>query len=600
MTPLLTISDWQSAYRNGADPMPLLHQLRSKMAERGLPVYLHVLPSSSLNQQLEALEGLAANYPSREQLLQANPLWGIPFVVKDNIDVADTPTTAACPAFEHKPPRHAVVVQRLLDSGAVCMAKTNLDQFATGLVGSRSPFGSVSSAWSADHISGGSSSGSAVAVATGDVPFSLGTDTAGSGRVPAAFNHVVGFKPTPGRSPTAGVLPACRSLDCVSIFGLTVQDAASVLAIIEGPSAEDAYSRVVQGPSKWRRTLRIGIPSGLPDGVGSEESRAFQQAQAMLQAMGHEIVHFDFKSLEEIAALLYQGPWVAERHLVIRDLLDSQPDTIEPSVRQVISKAKQYTADDVFAAQYRLKALCREANALWNGRDTMLVLSAPNHLTHDEVAADPIGVNASLGVFTNFVNLLGWCALALPVDISDQGLPLGITFIAPEGHDAALAAFGNDFQKAANQPLGFTGEAFRNSERVKGLRVAPTLPLAVVGAHLTGLPLNHQLTDLGATLREATQTAPHYCLFALPGTTPAKPGMQKVPSGGRPIDVEVWDMPIDKVGQFLAGIPPPLGIGSVELASGLHVHGFLCESHALERAKNISHFGGWRAYLSSL
>lgn len=497
------------------------------------------------------------------------------------------------------PPRYSVV-QRLLDSGAVWMAKTNLDQFATGLVGSRSPFGAVSSAWSADHISGGSSSGSAVAVAAGDVPFSLGTDTAGSGRVPAAFNHVVGFKPTPGRSPTTGVLPACRSLDCVSIFALTVQDAASVLAIIEGPSAEDPYSRVIQGPSKWRSALRVGIPSSLPGGVGSEESRAFEQAQFMLQAMGHEIVPFDFEPLAEVGALLYQGPWVAERHLVLRDLLSSQPESIDPSVRKIVSSAAQYNADDVFAAQYRLKALSMQASALWRGVDVMLVPSAPSHPTHAELSEDPIGVNASLGAFTNFVNLLGWCALALPVAVSAQGLPLGITFIAPDGHDAALAEFGNDFQKAANQPLGATRAAFRSTAQVKRLQVAQTLPLAVVGAHLSGLPLNHQLTDLGATLREATQTAPSYCLFALPGTSPAKPGMRKVASGGRSIAVEVWDMPIDKVGQFLAGIPPPLGLGAIELASGIQVHGFLCEAYVLEHAEDISRHGGWRTYLNTL
>lgn len=599
----LTLTDWCAAYRDGADPSALLPPLRARLAAQGAPVYLHVADEAALVSQVSRLQALADTHPTRAALLAAHPLWGVPFAVKDNIDIAGAPTTAACPAFAHTAHRHATVVQRLLDAGAVWLAKTNLDQFATGLVGTRSPYGAPSSAWSAAHVSGGSSSGSAVAVARGDVPFSLGTDTAGSGRVPAGFNHIVGLKPTPGRCPTTGVLPACRSLDCVSVFALTVDDAAAVLAVIEGADADDAYSGFTPGPARWQPRLRVGVPSALPPEVQADEAAAFEAALATLRGQGHQLIPFDFQPLAEVAALLYQGPWVAERHLVLRELLARQPDALDPSVRYIVAAGAGYSADDTFMAMYRRQALARRAQALWQEMDVLVLPTAPGHPTHADLAADPIGANSVLGLFTNFVNLLGWCALAVPASVAASGLPKGISFVAPGGHDAALAAFGRQWQAAAAQTLGATGVAYTDRPAPWASITQPTLPIAAVGAHLSGLPLNHQLTSLGATLQTTTTTAARYRLYALPDTTPPKPGLQRVADGdpgGTAIAVEVWDVPLAGVGTFLAGIPAPLGLGSVELVDGRHVHGFLCEAHALQRAKDISHHGGWRTYLSSL
>jgi allophanate hydrolase len=600
--PLLTIDDWQSACRAGASPEGDLTARRDAIARRGAPVYLHVVEPRALRERVAALEALAATFADREALLAAHPLWGVPFVVKDNIDLEGAPTTAACPAFSYQPPRSATVVQRLLDAGAVCLAKCNLDQFATGLVGTRSPYGAPSSVWSAQHVSGGSSSGSAVAVALGEVPFSLGTDTAGSGRIPAAFNHIVGLKPTPGRVSTAGVLPACRTLDCPSIFALTVDDACQVLAVVEGPDDADPYSRFEPGPPARPGPLRIGVPSPMPPQVDADMAAAFAQGAGSLRRDGHRIVEVDFTPLFEVAELLYGGPWVAERHWVVRDLLARDPAALDPAVRQVVAQAERFSADDVFAAQYRLQALSRRAAQLWRDCDLLVVPTAPRHPRLAEVAADPLGTNSQLGLFTNFVNLLGWCALAVPAAMSGSGLPLGLTFIAPGGHDATLAAVGRRWQAVAAQALGATGRPWSApaAPPARAPATSPVLPVAVVGAHLSGLPLNHQLTDLGATLMERTHTAPCYRLFALPATTPPKPGLLRVADGGRAIEVEVWALPLERVGAFLAGIASPLGLGSVALQDGRQVHGFVCEPVALQGAPDVSAHGGWRAYLASL
>ncbi len=606
MSDLLTIGDWRAAYLAGASPRDLLAAQRDRLATRGRPVYLHILSAAALDAQLDALEASTASdvaLADPAERLRRLPLWGVPFVVKDNIDVAGLPTTAGCPAFAFTPERHATLVQRLLDAGAICLGKTNLDQFATGLVGTRSPYGAPASAWSANHVSGGSSSGSAVAVALGDVPFSIGTDTAGSGRIPAGFNHVVGLKPTPGHVSMAGVLPACRTLDCPSVFALQVQDAGAVLAAIEGLDPADDFSRFQPGPARFADRLRIGVPAPpWPASVQADVVQAHAAAVQALQARGHRIVPLDFSVLHEVADLLYAGPWLAERHLVLRDLLERDPDAIDPTVRAVITPAARMSADDAFAARYRLQALARQADALMGDCDVLMVPTAPYHPTFSQVAADPLGANGGLGLYTNFVNLLGWCALALPADVSPAGLPVGLTFIAPGGFDAALARFGADWQALAAQPLGATGRAWAASagDTLPQPASEPMLPIAVVGAHLSGLPLNHQLTDLGATLIEAAQSAPAYRLHALPGTTPPKPGLLRVAEGGASIALELWAVPMREVGRFLAGIPAPLGLGTLTLADGRAVHGFICEPAALAAAEDVSRFGGWRAYLASL
>jgi allophanate hydrolase len=580
---LRTIADWQAAYRGGAALGDLLPALRSAMAARGAPVYLHVASEAELQAQIQA-QSQALQRRARDL-----PLYGVPFVVKDNIDIAGVPTTAACPDFAHVPTVHASVVQRLLDAGAVWLAKANLDQFATGLVGTRSPHGAPASVLAPGRISGGSSSGSAVAVASGDVPFSLGTDTAGSGRVPAAFNGLVGLKPTPGRVSTAGVLPACRTLDCISVFAHRADDAAAVLAVIEGADAADAYSRFTPGPAQLPERLRLGVPLHMPP-LQAGYQAAFEAAATRARTAGHTLVALDFQPLFDVAAMLYSGPWVAERHAVVRHLLAQRPDSLDAVVRSVIEQATRYSATDTFEAQYRLREASVKLQDLWQQVDLLLVPTAPNHPTFDEVAADPIGANARLGTFTNFVNLLGWCALALPAGSTAQGLPFGVTLIAPACADAALLRLGSTWvnEAAAGAPHGTP------------VASVPTMPIVVVGAHLSGLPLNWQLLERGATLRCATRTAPRYRLYALPGTVPPKPGLLRVDAGGSAIDVEVWDMPVAAVGSFLALVPSPLSLGSIELDDGRHVHGFLCEPWALQGAIDISATGGWRAHLAQL
>ena len=605
-TTLLTLADWRLAYRQGASVRALLTARMQRLgASPALPNWLLRLDLLALEPRLQALEALRLAAASPDALLEQYPLFGVPFAVKDNIDVAGLVTTAACPAWAREATESATAVRRLLAAGAVLIGKTNLDQFATGLVGTRSPYGTPSCTFSADRISGGSSAGSAVVVSRGEVAFALGTDTAGSGRVPAGFNNVVGLKPTPGRISTAGVLPACRSLDCVSVFALTVNDAAAVLAVLEGPDDADIYSRFAPGPSRLPTPLRVGIPRAAVLDAGQGYDTAWAQALARLQALGAQVTELDFTPLLDVAKLLYDGPWVAERYATVQGLLESQPQALDATVAAVIQRATQYSAVDTFRAAYALKAAQQQTAAVWRDVDLLMVPTAPRHPSFDDVAADPIGANALLGTYTNFVNLLGWSALALPSGFTPANLPFGVTFIAPANADAALAHWGQGWQAAAALRLGATHGASAPAAAQGGDTTAPTpathatLALAVVGAHLSGLPLNGQLRERGATLRRATHTAPCYRLFALPGTTPPKPGMQRVEQGGRALAVEVWDLPMTQVGSFLALIPQPLGLGTVELADGQRVHGFLCESVALVGARDITHFGGWRAFLAA-
>jgi len=588
--PPRSIAQWRQLVAGGGDPLPGLQQCRAAALGSGeLALWISLATDAQWQAQLEQLAARLAEPLSRAELVQRYPLLGVPFAVKDNIDIAGVPTTAACKAFERLPARHATVVQRLLDAGALWLGKTNLDQFATGLVGTRSPYGRPASVFDATRISGGSSSGSAVAVARGQVAFALGTDTAGSGRVPAGFNQLVGLKPTPGRVSTAGVLPACRSIDCVSLFTHTVDDAALLLALVEGADTGDDYSAFATGPSQLPAAARIGVPRA-PDFFGDAGyAPMFEAAIERARARGHPVVELDFAPLYAVAALLYEGPWVAERHSAVRELFGAHPEAFDPAVRQIIARAAAFSATDTFEAQYRLQHMRRALQALWQQVDVLMVPTAPGHPHFAEIDADPLGVNARLGTYTNFVNLLGWCALALPAGMTESRLPFGVTFIAPAAHDAALAAFGRCWEGADPPSLPQPQPA-----------TMPTLPIAVVGAHLSGLPLNGQLLERGARLLERTRTAPHYRLFALPGTQPPKPGLMRMAESGAAIELEVWDMPLAALGSFLALIPPPLGLGSVQLDDGRFVHGFLCESHALAGARDISHFGGWRAYLASL
>lgn len=581
-----TLSEWQKAYRDEAlDPTAALHALRAQLAPDD-PAWIYILTESEVDAQIQALTS------PREQ-----PLYGVPFVIKDNIDMAGVPTTAACPAFGYTPDEDATTVAKLRAAGAIVLAKTNLDQFATGLVGTRSPYGAVPNSFDPAYVSGGSSSGSAVAVARGLVPFSLGTDTAGSGRVPAGFNSIVGLKPTKGRFSIKGVVPACKSLDCVSIFALTVDDAETVATVMEGFDPADGYSRSQPHPTRyWPKALRFGIPDR-HDWFGDHNvEQAWETTLKQVEAMGVELVPMDFTPMQTLAQLLYGGPWVAERHAAIAEFMAGHAEEMNPVVRGIIKQATQFSATDAYRAEYQRAELARRIQQTMTDVDALLVPTAPRLPTIQQVQADPVRINSQLGTWTNFVNLADCSALALPADLRSDGLPFGITLIAPAWQDAALADFGRHWQSAHPWKRGATNlplpEPATTHEPPAG-----HVRLAVVGAHLSGMPLNYQLTERRARFVESTVTASHYRLYALPDTTPPKPGLVKAESGGE-IVVELWDVPLDQFGSFVALIPPPLGIGTVTLKDGREVKGFICESIATHGAEDITELGGWRAYMA--
>jgi allophanate hydrolase len=529
------------------------------------------------------------------------PLHGLRFAIKDNIDALGIATTAACPAFAYQPTANASVVQKLLNSGATLVGKTNLDQFACGLNGTRSPYGAVPNAFNADYVSGGSSAGSAYVVATGQVDFSLGTDTAGSGRVPAGLNNIVGIKPSKGLLSALGVVPAAQSVDCVSIFARTVGVAARVLQAAQGPDVQDPYSRTLQLANKpYGRQFRFGVPNTLAFFGDTQAQAAFEQAVAQLTALGGTAVSIDYTPLAQAAALLYESALVAERYAAIRPFFDAHEDQVIEPVRSIIARGREFSAADLCIAQTQLRAYGQQAAAMWKDIDVLLVPTAPTHYTIAAMQAKPVELNRNLGTYTNFVNLLDYAAISVPSSIRPDGLPFGITFIGPCGSDWPLAELGQRYHHSTGLTQGATGEALPAPQSLAGLQdSAATLKIAVVGAHLSGMPLNSQLTERGAQLSQATTTAASYRLYALPGTVPPKPGLRRVSADGAAIALEVWDMPLDQVGSFLALIPQPLGLGNVELADGSWVTGFICEGHALEAAQDVTEHGGWRAYVGS-
>ncbi len=532
----------------------------------------------------------------------AGALAGLRFAIKDNIDAAGLNTTAGCAAYAYVAQDDAAVVRKLLGAGAQLVGKTNLDQFACGLNGTRSPYGVVPNSFDARYVCGGSSSGSAYAVATGQVDFALGTDTAGSGRVPAGLNNIVGLKPSRGLISTRGVVPAARSVDCVSIFARTVATAAQVLAQAMGYDPADPYSRKLPMASRpFPASLRVGIPDVLEFHGDQLSDKAFAQAVEQIGAHGGKAVRVSFRSLAQAAALLYDSALVAERYHAIREFFDADPQQVMEPVRAIIAQGRDYTAADVFEAQTQLQALRQQVAAMWNDIDVLMVPTAPTHCTIAQMQADPIALNRKLGAYTNFVNLLDYAALSVPSSIRPDGLPFGITLIGPCGSDWQLAELGQRYHLASGMTQGATGLPLPSAQTIPGLTASGTVKLAVVGAHLSGMPLNGQLTERGATLVCASQTAAHYRLYALPGTVPPKPGMLRVAEQrGARIDVEVWQMPTEHYGSFVALIPSPLCIGTLELADGSAVQGFLCEAQATTGAQDISQFGGWRAYIAWL
>lgn len=509
------------------------------------------------------------------------PLRGWTFAVKDNIDVASLPTTAACPEFSHMPEKNAFVVQRLIDAGAIVIGKTNLDQFATGLNGTRTPHTIPRNAINADYVSGGSSSGSAIAVALGEVDFSLGTDTAGSGRVPAAFNNLAGIKPTRGRWSASGLVPACRSLDCITVFAKTLREAVDVDRVVAGFDSSDPFSRVGEMrclPSQKRLAV---LPESQREFFGDAESaRLYAGAIRKAASLGWELVEFDYEPFLAAAALLYNGPWVAERSAALREFMATHADSVHPVVRGIVEGGEKFSAVDAFAAQYRLTELICFTSPLWRECASMLLPTAGTIYTVDQMLADPVRLNSHLGRYTNFVNLMDLCAVAVPAGFRSDGLPFGVTFIGPAWTDEAQIRFSGEFL---------------------GEQIATTdcgIKLAVVGAHLRGQPLNHQLLDLGAAFVGQTRTAAIYRLFALPDSVPPKPGLVRTGEGAA-IEVEVWQLTVAAFGRFVAAIPAPLGIGTVRLESGESVKGFICEDYAVRDAEEITRFGGWRGYLAA-
>ncbi|WP_353160625.1 allophanate hydrolase [Acinetobacter guillouiae] len=589
-----TISDWQRAYQTGEINIEKLCDLVSEFDPQD-NAWISIATVEQIKQQIEDLQ---IDTHDLENIYLQFPLYGIPFAVKDNIDVKGFVSTAACKIISHPAEQDAALVQLLKNAGAVVVGKTNLDQFATGLVGTRSPYGAVKNSFNPNYVSGGSSSGSASVVARGLVPFSLGTDTAGSGRVPAGFNNIVGLKPTKGRFSNHGLLPACKTVDCISIFALTVIDAEYVANLLEKHDARDSYSRKnpKTAPARFTSKLNFAIPDTLKFFDDQQSEQAFNQALKLLESFQASITEIDFTAFEKLAVQLYQGPWVAERTAALEDFIEQNPEAFDQTVLEIVKQGYQYTAIDAYNAEYLKQDLAREIQEKLAQFDALIVPTSPTIYTIEEMKIEPIKFNSHFGTYTNFTNLADLSALALPAGFREDGLPFGITLIAPAWHDAALTHFGKLWQRYLDLKLGAT-QAKLKSTQLDLTRSDHHIRVAVVGAHLTGMPLNFQLTSRDAVHIETTKTASKYSLYALNGTVPPKPGLARNEAEGKAIIVELWDIPTARFGEFVAEIPTPLGMGNVELEDGRWVKGFICEPYGLEDAENISHLGGWRAYI---
>ncbi len=592
-----TAAEILNAYRDGtAAPEDMVARSFARIRAHGDPAIF-----IALRDEAEVIAEARALVQTGDKTL---PLFGIPVAVKDNIDVEGLPTTAACPAYSYRPSRDATCVARLRQAGALIIGKTNLDQFATGLVGVRTPYGICRNLFDDKLIPGGSSTGSAIAVAAGLTPLALGTDTAGSGRVPAGFNNIVGLKPSRGLVSAAGVVPACRTLDCVSIFALTVDDAMATLNVVAGPDAADSFSRArpVRAVGPMPSGVRLGVPMpGHRLFFGDRASEAaYRAALEKFAELGAKIVEFDIEPFYAAARLLYEGPWVAERYLTVRALIASSPESLHPVTRQVLLAGAHGTAAEAFAAFYQLEQLRGVRDHTFRAIDAMLLPTAPTIYTVEQVLADPIGLNSRLGTYTNFVNLLDMCGLAVPASMRPDGIPFGVTLLAPAGEEAALAAIGREFHHAGGLPLGALNKPQPPLAPTPAAPAEAEVAIAVVGAHLSGMPLNSELRAAGGRLLERTATAPHYRLYALSGTKPAKPGLLRVKNGaGASIEVEVWALSESAFGRFVAAVPPPLSIGTLELKDERGVKGFLVEAEAIAGARDISSFGGLRAFTAS-
>jgi allophanate hydrolase len=595
---IFDIASLHAAYAAGMSPLAMVAAVFARLEAAADPgIFIHLADRKKLEDEARALGAFDP---------VAKPLWGIPFAVKDNIDVAGMPTTAACAEFAYQPEKDATVVARLRAAGAIVVGKTNLDQFATGLVGVRTPYPIPRNAVNAEFVPGGSSSGSAVATARGIVSFALGTDTAGSGRIPAGLNNIVGLKPTVGALSTTGVVPACRTLDCVSIFALDADDAWRVFKVAAAQDLADAYSKAVPVAASAVRppVLKLGVPAPADRKFFEDKAMqaAFESTLETLKALGCVIVEVPFADFYATADLLYEGAWVAERLAAISGFMDGHEAALHPVTRKIIGGARSLSAVDAFKGLYALQAMRAKLAPVIASVDMFCVPTAPAHYKLAEVLADPIATNSRLGTYTNFVNLLDMCGIAVPCGTRSDGLPMSVTLLAPAGRDGLAAALARDIHAASGLTLGATGWALPPPTPVvqdEDLGIADGIDVIVVGAHLSGMPLNGQLQGLGGRFRRAAKTQACYSFHALGNQTVPKPGMLRVgDEKGHSINVEVWRMPPAGFGKFVDLIPSPLGIGTVHLEDGTSAKGFLVEPIGLEGATDISHLGGWRAYLA--
>ncbi|MGJ8679359.1 allophanate hydrolase [Paraglaciecola sp.] len=594
----LTISAIHQSYQNGDyTPDTLIAELLTK-AKQYPESWIHLLSTEEVAPYVSALSN-----KSKEDC----PLWGIPFAIKDNIDLAGIATTAACPEFSYVPESSAFVVKQLIEAGAIPLGKTNLDQFATGLVGTRSPYGAAPNSFNPDFISGGSSSGSSIVTASGVVSFALGTDTAGSGRVPACFNNLIGLKPSKGLLSTSGVVPACRSLDCVSIFSLTSEDAQSVFEVAAKFDETDGFARQNPLTNKGRvdfpAQFTFAVPQ--PEQLAFFESQPYEQAYfdaiKQLEAIGGTKVELDFSPLLDAAKLLYEGPWVAERYVATQEIISSKPEAMMDVTRTIISAGDKPKATDAFAALYKLQDLKQQADKLMASVDVFMSPTAGRHFTLAEIAEEPILRNSQLGYYTNFMNLLDFAAIAVPTAFTHENMPFGVTLFSPAMTDQKLLTIASRLRNHNKLPLGATQIDFQTQDSL----LQPSegyIDVVVAGAHLSGMPLNWQLTDRGSILKAKTKTASAYRMYAVEGKI-ERPALLRINTGDKAnvseFEVEVWSMPISEFGSFVQGIAAPLGIGQVELQSGQVVTGFIAEGYAADIGKDISEFNGWRAYIES-
>lgn len=595
----MTLAGVKARYDSGLLPLELMQELREK-AETfdAYNIFIHLLDDNELAPYLERLSVMDK---------ETTPLWGVPFVLKDNMDLAGIPTTAACEAFSYIPDDTAVVVQQLIEQGALPLGKANLDQFATGLNGTRSPWGACSNSFDPTLVSGGSSSGSAVAVALGLASFSLGTDTAGSGRIPACFNNLVGVKPSRGLLSASGVVPACRSLDCVSIFALHCDDANTILSAAEGHDETDGYSRRnpyynqqhTYGRYDGKLTVGVIADDQLKFFGDTHYEAAYKATIASLEASGVHLQIIDYTPFDEVAKLLYEGPWVSERYVATLPLVKDNPDAMFPVVRNIITEGEHPTAVELFTAQYRLQDLRKRCSTAIDSVDALLTPTAGTLFSIEQMLAEPVRHNSELGYYMNFVNLLDMAAVAVPTGFTDTQLPFGITLSAPAFSDRKLLSIANRIHSESNVTLGATGLA-KPAQSANAVSQNDNIQIVVCGAHMEGLPLNYQLRERGGTLVEKTHTSEYYTLYALEGGPVKRPALVRVEdnNSGAAIEVEVWQLPIAETGSFLELIPAPLGLGKVSLADGREIIGFIAEPAALTSATDITALGGWRAFVA--